>query len=397
MILRLLPILGITFIDILGFSILIPLMPYYVLKFGAPAIAVGGVFAAYSLCQFIAGPIWGNVSDRLGRKRVLIVSQVGSTIAWALLAISPSIGWVFASRALEGLSGGNIGVTQAYVGDLVEPKQRGQAFAYVGAAFSAGFVFGPATGGFLAERYGFAVPFLLAAALQLLTLVLTVWRLPESRGTTIAQGESVVGFGDIGASLVDRTTAPVLWLRLVYTLGMYGWFSAMTLILRAQLGWGVESTSFAFAIFGVLQVVLQLTTIGKGVGRLGNRRSTNVGFAVLVCAFAITPFMHTLALGAVSLVLFGIGISIENAAFPALVSDLAPDARRGTALGVMSALDSLAGFVMPPIVTGVFGRYGTAPAAAIVAGFVFGALAIGLVQARIDRAGNPAPMAVPAE
>ncbi len=393
MILRLLPILGITFIDILGFSILIPLMPFYVLKFGAPAIAVGGVFAAYSFCQFIAGPLWGNVSDRLGRKRVLIVSQVGSTIAWTLLAISPTIGWVFASRALEGFSGGNIGVTQAYVGDLVEPKQRGQAFAYVGAAFSAGFVFGPATGGILAQRYGFAVPFLLAAALQLLTLLLTIWGLPESRGVTIAEGESVVGVRDIFASLADRAIAPVLWLRLVYTFGMYGWFSTMTLILRAQLGWGVGETSMAFAVFGILQVVLQLTAVGRGVARLGNRASTNLGFALCAAAFVLAPFMHTLPLAAAMLVLFGVGISVENAAFPALVSDLAPDARRGTALGVVSGLDSLAGFVMPPIVTGVFGAFGTTPATAIVFGLVFAALVVGLVQARVihgDKAGSVA-------
>ena len=397
MILRLLPILGITFIDILGFSILIPLMPFYVLKFGAPPIAVGGVFAAYSLCQFVSGPLWGNISDRLGRKRVLIVSQVGSTLAWTLLAISPTIVWVFVSRALEGLSGGNIGVTQAYVGDLVEPKQRGRAFAYVGAAFSAGFVFGPATGGFLAQRYGFAVPFLLAAALQLVTLVLTIWMLPESRGKTVADGESAVGFRDIFASLADRATAPVLWLRLVYTLGMYGWFSSMTLILHAQLGWGVVDTSSAFAVFGIFQVVLQLTAVGSGVGRLGNRGATNLGFALLALAFVLTPFMHTLAVGAVVLALFGVGISMENAAFPALVSDLAPDARRGTALGVVAALDSFAGFVMPPIVTGVFGAHGTVPAASIVAGLVAAALAIGLVQARTARDDNAAAMAVPAE
>jgi DHA1 family tetracycline resistance protein-like MFS transporter len=397
MILRLLPILGITFIDILGFSILIPLLPFYVLKFGAPPVAVGGMFALYSVAQLIAGPLWGNVSDRIGRKRVLIVSQIGSTLAWTLLAISPNIGWALFSRALEGLSGGNIGVTQAYVGDLVEPKQRGQAFAYVGAAFSAGFIFGPATGGALATRYGFAVPFLLAAALQLLTLILTIWRLPESRGTTIAEGESAVGLVDIVHTMGDRAVAPVLWLRLVYSLGMYGWFSAMTLILHAQLGWGVAQTSIAFAIFGVLQVALQLAAVGKIVGRIGNRAATNLGFALCTVAFVLVPFAHTLALGAVALLLFGVGISIENAAFPALLSDASPDARRGTALGVSSALDSLSGAAMPPIVTGVLGAYGVPLAAAIVAGLVAAALGTGLVQARFDRSNNAAAVAVTAE
>ncbi len=382
MLLRLLPILGITFIDILGFSILIPLMPFYVKNFGASDFMVGAVFGTFSLCQLVAGPLWGNLSDRIGRKMVLIVSQIGSTIAWALLAFAPSIPWVLFSRALEGFSGGNLGVTQAYVGDLVEPERRGEAFSYVGAAFAAGFVFGPATGGWLAERYGFTVPFLVAAALQVVTLVLTIVMLPESRGRAPDDAPSAVGLRDIFGSLADRAVAPVLWLRLVYTLGMYGWFASMTLILHKQLGWDVKETSYVFAAFGVLQVTLQVTVIGRLVKAFGNRGATNVGLGLCLVAFALVPFATTFALAAVLLLLFGMGISILNAAFPALASDVAPDERRGTVLGVVSGLDSLAGFVMPPVVTGILGAYGVAPAAAIITALVAGAFVIGILQAR---------------
>jgi MFS transporter, DHA1 family, tetracycline resistance protein len=357
-------------------------MPFFVKKFGAPDIAVGAVFAAYSLCQFIAGPIWGNVSDRIGRKMVLIVSQTGATIAWAMLAFAPSIPFVILSRAIEGFSGGNIGVTQAYVGDLVEPKRRGQAFAYVGAAFAAGFVFGPATGGWLAERYGFAIPFLVAAALQLLTLLLTIFMLPESRGRAPEGTQSAVGFGDIFGSLTDKAVAPVLWLRLVYTFGMYGWFAALTLILHRQLGWDVAQISYVFAGFGVMQVILQVAVVGRLVDAIGNRAGTNLGFALCTAAFVLVPFGTTLWVALLVLFLFGVGISINNAAFPALASDAAPDAKRGTVLGVLSGLDSLAGFVMPPIVTGVLGAFGVAPAASIIAALVAAALVMGLIQAR---------------
>jgi MFS transporter, DHA1 family, tetracycline resistance protein len=390
-ILRLLPILGITFIDILGFSIMIPLLPFFVKKFGAPDVAVGIVFAAYSLAQLVAGPVWGNVSDRIGRKMVLIVSQVGATFAWALMALAPSLPFVILSRALEGLSGGNIGVTQAYIGDLVEPKRRGEAFSYLGAAFSAGFVFGPATGGWLAERYGFAVPFLLAAGLQALTLLLTVFMLPESRGKTPEEARAAVGLGDIARSLGDKAVAPVLWLRLVYTFAMYGWFSAMTLILHAQLGWDVAQTSYVFAAFGVLQVVLQLAVIGRVVGAVGNRVATNAGLGLCLAAFVLVPFARTFALAVVLLVLFGSGLSLLNSAFPALASDVAPDDRRGTVLGVVSGLDSLAGFVMPPVVTAVLGAYGVPPAAAIMIALVAVAFVMGLAQARA--AGPPRSLA----
>ena len=175
----LLPILGITFIDILGFSILIPILPYYVQHFGAPYVAVGLLFASFSLCQFVAGPIWGNLSDRIGRKSVLIVSQIGATIGWTLLAFAPTLAWVFVARIIEGFSGGNISVTQAYVADRVDPQQRSRAFAYVGAAFSAGLVLGPLAGGGLLSAYGYRMPFLLAAGLQVLTLLVTIFFLPE--------------------------------------------------------------------------------------------------------------------------------------------------------------------------------------------------------------------------
>jgi MFS transporter, DHA1 family, tetracycline resistance protein len=390
-ILRLLPILGITFIDILGFSIMIPLLPFFVKKFGAPDVTVGVVFATYSLCQLIAGPLWGNVSDRIGRKMVLIVSQIGSTIAWTMLAVAPSIPLVIASRALEGFSGGNIGVTQAYIGDLVEPKRRGEAFSYLGAAFSAGFVFGPATGGWLAERYGFAVPFLVAAALQVLTLVVTVFMLPESRGKASAEERAAVGLGDIARSLGDKAVAPVLWLRLVYTFAMYGWFSAMTLILHAQLGWNVAQISYVFASFGVLQVVLQLAVVGRVVDALGNRVATNAGLGLCVAAFALVPFATSFPLAVALLLLFGSGLSILNSAFPALASEVSPDDRRGTVLGVVSGLDSLAGFVMPPVVTAVLGAYGVPPAAAIMIALVAVAFVMGLAQARA--AGPRRPLA----
>jgi len=401
LILRLLPILGITFIDILGFSIMIPLLPFFVKQFGATDVAVGFVISAFSVCQLIAGPVWGNVSDRIGRKMVLIVSQVGSTIAWTMLALARSIPLVLVSRALEGFSGGNIGVTQAYVGDLVEPKRRGEAFAYVGAAFSAGFVFGPATGGWLAEHYGYAVPFLVAAALQLITLVVTIFMLPESRSK--AQNgdaaESAVSVRDIARALVDRAVAPVLWLRLVYTFAMYGWFASMTLILHAQLGWGVGEVSFVFAGFGILQVVLQLAVVGRLVDAIGNRTATNAGLALCTGAFMLVPFAHTFVLAVVLLVLFGTGLSILNSAFPALASEVAPDDRRGTVLGAVSGIDSLAGSVMPPIVTGVLGMFGVAPAAAIMVTLVVVALVMGLLQARgaAEPCANPVTATVSAE
>ncbi|HYZ16586.1 MAG TPA: MFS transporter [Candidatus Acidoferrum sp.] len=381
MILKLLPILGITFVDILGFSIMLPLLPFFVKHFGESDVVVGGVLATYSLFQLIGGPLWGTLSDRVGRKAVLIVSQIGATIAWAMLGFAPSIVWVFLSRALEGLSGGNFGVTQAYVGDLVEPKRRGEAFAYVGAAFSAGFVFGPALGGWLAQAFGFGVPFLVAAALQVLTLVLTITLLPEAPREQ-DETKQPAGFGAILHSLADEQISPVLWLRLIYVLGLYGWFGSMALVFNRQLGWGVAETAYVFAGFGVLQVVLQVAVVGRLVERLGNRFATTLGLALCTLAFVLVPLATHVPLMLLVLCVFGVGLSIENAAYPALASDVSPDDRRGTVLGVVSGLDSLAGFLMPPVVTAVLGAFGVAPAVAIVTVLVAIATAMGVLQAR---------------
>jgi DHA1 family tetracycline resistance protein-like MFS transporter len=376
---RLLPILGITFIDILGFSILIPLMPFFVKHFGAPDVVVGGLFGVFALCQFIGGPFWGNVSDRIGRKRVLIVSQIGATIGWTMLAFAPTIAVVFVARVIEGFSGGNISVTQAYVSDLVPPEKRGRAFAYIGAAFSAGLIFGPLAGGWLVERFGFSVPFLLAAGLQLLTLIVTIIALPESR--KLDPTDKPASFGDITRALQAPRVAPVLWQKLVFSLGLYGWFACFTLILQQQFGFTASGTSYFFASFGVASVVAQLGVVGRVSEATNDRRTSNIGFVLLLCAFAVIPFVHSLLGAAVMIVFFSLGLSMVNASIPALLSSLSPENLRGTILGAASSLESVAGVFMPVVSTYVLQTAGVLPTVAIPFVFTAVALVMGLLAA----------------
>ncbi len=383
MIVKLLPILGITFIDILGFSILIPLMPYFVKHFGASDIVVGGLFATFALCQFVGGPIWGNVSDRIGRKRVLIVSQVGATIGWTMLAFAPTIAWVFAARIVEGFSGGNISVTQAYVSDLVEPAKRGRAFSYIGAAFSAGLIFGPLSGGYLVARYGYSVPFLLAAALQVVTLIVTVLILPESRHANA--DEKPASLADIRLSLFDQRVAPVMWQKLVFSLGLYGWFSVFTLVLQAQFGFDAAGASYFFTAFGLASVVIQIGVVGRVTDALGDRRASNIGFVALLIAFAIVPFAHAIPLAVAMIVMFSLGLALVNATIPALLSANAPDNMRGTILGAASSLESVSGVFMPVLSTWVLQSAGVAPAIAITFGLTAAALGMGLAAMRTER------------
>jgi predicted MFS family arabinose efflux permease len=385
---RLFPILGITFIDILGFSILIPILPFYVQHFGAAKITVGILFATFAACQFLAGPLWGNASDRIGRKAVLVISQVGATIGWTMLAFAPSIFWVFVARIVEGISGGNISVTQAYVADRVEPRERARAFAYVGASFSAGLVLGPAAGGLALAKFGYATPFLLAAGLQVVTLLLTIFFLPESVASK-ADREKPASLSDIPAYLREPNVAPVLIQKLSFSLGLYAWFAAFALVLQAQLGFGATETSYFFAAFGCISVVLQLFVVGNLTERIGNRTASNVGFASAVAFFALVPFVRSTPMLLAVLVLFAIGLSLTNATIAALLTDAAPTGARGTVLGVGSSMESISGIVMPTISTGVLAAYGPPWTASISLFFVAIALALGISARRRESRVSP--------
>jgi DHA1 family tetracycline resistance protein-like MFS transporter len=378
---RLFPILGITFIDVLGFSILVPILPYFVRHFGASYVAVGALFAAFAFCQFVSAPLWGNVSDRIGRKRVLVISQIGATLGWTGLAFAPTLAWVFVARIVEGISGGNISVTQAYVADRVDVAERSRAFAFVGAAFSAGLVLGPLAGGLLLARYGYRAPFLLAAALQLVTLAVTLLYLPEDIAAR-AETAAAARLSDIPRYFADRSIAPVLVQKLAFSLGLYAWFSVFALVLGAVSGFTPSQISYFFAGFGAASIVFQLFVVGRLVDRVGVRTTSNLGFAAALGFFALVPLMHDRAVLAIQIVLFAFGLSVANATLATLLTDSAPERVRGTVLGVGSSLEAIAGVSMPIVATAVFATYGAPYSGAISAVFVAVALALGVVAQR---------------
>lgn len=384
MLARLAPILGITFIDILGFSLLIPLLPYYVTHFHQPAIVVGALFSLFSLCQLIAGPVWGNLSDRIGRKGVLIISQIGATIGWTMLGWAPTILWVFIARIVEGCSGGNIGVTQAYVADLVEPKQRARAFAYISATFAAGMAVGPAIGAALAP-YGFSAPIYTAAALQFITLIVTIIVLPESR----AKGqESVAGPAEILKTFRNANLAPNLWQKLALSLALYAWFGVMALYFAKQLHFGLRQTYEFMIYISVLNVIVNAFILGRVSDRIGNRTMSNMGLGTLAAAFAFVPFVHDVWELAIMAGLFSVGMAFGNTGLIAIISGHAEDAVQGTVLGVTSSLDSFSGIVAPPASTALLGSFGSQWSAGFSLFFALVALSLGLKRAR---AGDGAP------
>jgi DHA1 family tetracycline resistance protein-like MFS transporter len=392
---KLLPILGITFVDILGFSMLIPVLPYFVIHFKVAPWFVGVLFSTFSLCQFLSGPIWGNVSDRVGRKAVLIISQIGATIGWTMLAFAPTITWVFIARIVEGVSGGNIGITQAYVADIAEAKDRSRAFGLIGATFAAAMTFGPFTAGRIYATWGFSAPFIAAAALQLLTLLLTIFLLPESRKAS--SDDQRVGFADIIRTARDRALRPILVQKLALSLTLYGWYSVIALFLAGQLKFGLVQTTTYFSLFAIINVAINGFGIGAASKRFGDRAMSNIGLASLLASFLIVPLVHSPLLFVVTMILFAVGGAYANTGITALLSNAYPDREQGTVLSIGSSLDSIAGIASPPVSTGLLSRFG--PSFAGVDSAFFAAIALGLgliavaVGAPVSRKAAEAPAA----
>ena len=380
LVVRLLPILGITFIDIFGFSILIPIVPLFGKHFGATDLQAGLLFSAYSAFQFLGGFVWGRVSDIIGRKAVLMVSQVGATIGWVMMAFAQSLSMVFVARIVEGASGGNISVTQAYVADKVEPALRSRAFGLVWAAFGMGMVFGPLIGAPLYARFGFPAPFLFAAALQLITLVLTVFMLPESR----SEGTKVATLRDIAASLGHGEIAPLLWQQWMYSLAIYAMFGVFALLLQAVLGFDPTNLYYFFAGFSVSNVIMQAFVVGPVSEALGDRRCSNTGIAITILSFCAVPFVHSLWTAVLMMLPFSAGMALTRPCLSSLIANRTPENQRGVILGTGSSLDNLSGVVMPPVATGLLGSFGPQVVSIPSALFAVVALSMGLLAARKD-------------
>jgi MFS transporter, DHA1 family, tetracycline resistance protein len=306
-----------------------------------------------------------------------LASPIAATVGIAPIAV------VFFARVLEGVSGGNISITQAYVADLVAPNERARAFGLIGAMFAAGMVFGPAGGGILYARFGFATPFLVAAGLQFVTLLLTLIMLPESRART--KEEARLGLSAIAASFREPHLARLLWQKLAIALALYGWFGVFALYLARQLGFTLANTDYLFSIFAVFNVFMNAVVVGRVSARLGDRTMSNVGLASLAAGYALVPFVHDLALLAASMILFSFGMALTNTGITALISNAASDREQGTVLGTSSSLDSLSGVLAPPVSTGLLSAYGPRFAGAESLTLASIAFVMGLRSARGER------------
>jgi multidrug resistance protein len=346
-----------VFIDLVGFGIVIPVLPFYAegTAFNATPRTVGLLFASYSIMQLIFSPILGRLSDKYGRRPVLLLSIIGTGIGFLILGFATTLWMLFAGRILDGITGGNISTAQAYIADVTTKEERAKGMGLIGAAFGLGFIFGPAIGGIL-SGWGIHVPFFFAASLCFANAILLYFTLPET--VTRDHPARVSAAGGRGLSLLIKSLAqPRLGFVLVIYFLFIVAFSIMTtsfsLYTMFRFGYDAQHTGYLFAYVGLIAVIIQGGLIGRLVKRFGEIALVVTGAVFFAGSLFAVPLVGPQAGGLLALMIgggiFSAGNSLATPALSSLASKTAGAADQGTVLGVTQSVASLARAIGPTI------------------------------------------------
>ena len=343
------------FVNLIGFGIIIPLLPFYAESLGASDLTVGLLFASYSVCQLVAAPVLGVLSDRYGRRPILLYSLLGTVVSFALLAIAQSLPLFFLARIIDGLSGGNISTARAYIADVTTPENRARGFGIIGASFGLGFILGPALGGFLA-RWGYSTPAWVAASLALAASGLAWFWLPETAHRTPA------GRGNPIAELPELVARPSLGQLLGTDFLFWACFAVyqttFALFVAHRFGFDVSATGQLLAMMGIVGVIVQLRLVGPVVKRLGERRTLMLGLVLSGIGLGVVSQIHQVVLLIATLVPTGIGMGLSHPSLSSLLSRSVGADEQGRLQGVSGSLESLGRTLGPIWGNGLLGALG---------------------------------------
>ncbi len=354
----------IVFIDLLGFSLILPLLPFYAETFGASPILVGLLTAVYAAAQLIGAPLLGRLSDRYGRRPILMISIAGNMLGFVLLAIAQSLEMLFLARALAGLTGGNISVAQAYISDVSEPKDRGKALGLIGAAFGLGFIIGPAIGGILGT-FGFWVPATAAAVLSGINFLLVFFWLPESltveRRLALANTTRPPFTVKAMLQTLKRPfVGPLLHTRFFFGLAFSMFQSIFALYAQYRLNLNGQQTGYVLAYVGVLSAATQILVIGKLNARFTDTQiilAATIIMAVGLGAWAFAPNVIALL---IVLIPIAVGGGVLNTTINSAMSKAVAPIEIGGILGLAASLESLTRVISPSLGGLMLERLGTA-------------------------------------
>jgi len=345
-----------VFIDLVGFGIIIPLLPFYAESFGASAFAVGLLGTAFSAMQFVFAPIWGRWSDRIGRRPVILLGLLGSAFSYMLLALAWSLPLVFFARVVGGIAGANIPTAQAYIADITTPENRARGMGMVGAAFGLGFIFGPAIGGVL-SHFGPAAPMWFASVLSLINFAAAARLLPESRGQQPTRAR--VGRVDAFRHAAARPgLATVMMLFFIVMTAFSGFEATFALFSERRFGYTTATIGYLFAYIGVVLAIVQGALVSRVVGIVGERRLVPAAVAVIALGLALVPSAGTVPMLLVAIGTIALGMGFNGPSMTSLVSRLSGPDDQGGILGLAQSLAALGRIVGPAWGGWVFDRFG---------------------------------------
>jgi MFS family permease len=350
----LLPIFLIVLVDILGLTIMIPLLPFYAEALGASATVVGLLISSYALCQLVSGPVLGRMSDHIGRKPLLIVSQLGTLLGLLILAFAHVLWLVFLSRIIDGLTAGNLSLAQAYIADVTTPEERTKSFGVIGIAFGIGFMIGPAISGLLSQ-FGLAYPIFAAAFLSAASVVCTATLLPKA---TPHPGDAVTRLSAFDwKGYVEYFARPklgaLLWQFFFFAFSFALFVSGFALYAQRRYTWhghqfGTSEVSYVFLYVGFLGVILQGGLIGRLVKWLGERTLVWTGFGIASVGYGLLAWTHTVGqLIFASTVNSGSGVL--RPAVTSLITQQVGRREQGVVLGLTQSITSISQIVAPVI------------------------------------------------
>lgn len=342
----LLTMLLVVFINLLGFGVVVPLLPFYARSFAAPPWQIALLFSAYSIGSFFGEPFWGRLSDRIGRKPLLMSTISGNCLCYLALAFAPNIYVAFLVRLLGGAASGNGSVVQGYIADVTPPEERAGRMAWLGAAYNLGFIVGPSMGGLLARTdagpAGFRIPLFAASGLAAISVCLIVLFVAESRQP---RGAGFVQPGRramLGRALRHPAISRLMLLTLLSGFAFTAIEATFGFWGAARFGWGPRQIGFVFFFVGMVAALAQSQLTGRLSRRFGATRMLACGMALTVCATALQPFSPGFAVTTMLMALMALGQSVAFPNVSALISRIVEPDYQGQFLGLNNATAALA-------------------------------------------------------
>ncbi|MBX2988482.1 MAG: MFS transporter [Bdellovibrionaceae bacterium] len=372
-----------VFIYLLGFGIVIPIIPLLSRDFGANALEAGLLLSAYSLMQFLFSPFWGRLSDRYGRRRILLGCLLGESLTYLLFAVARDLPMLFAARLLAGFFGASISTASAAITDLTPPKERSKGLALIGVAFGLGFMFGPAIGGLLAmwgkslsSAPHFQTSFTMSwvSVLCFVTFLFGCRYLPETRKFSDAPTVKGHRFASLGNFFSRPVVGTLMAVFFVSSFAMASMEASLVLYMGDKFSWGLREVSFGFAYIGVMIVVTQGLIVRRLLPKFGERFTLRLGLASFTLGLAGIALAPNIGMMAVAMTLLSVGSGLSNPSLLGSISLLSPTEEQGTAMGATQSLASL-GRILGPAFGGFLFDH-LHPTAPFVGGATFALLAL---------------------